>query len=102
MIEATAFLGCWMALGWVLHLDANSYLLLGVPLTALFQRAIAGRSIRALWVRDPSRWRVDRATIVLACIIAAYPGYVLVRSLPPRNWVQSGWMTCALLGSLPA
>jgi membrane protease YdiL (CAAX protease family) len=102
MIEATAFVGCWMALGWVLHLDANSYLLLGVPLTALFQRAIAGRSIRALWVRDPSCWRVDRAAIVLACIIAAYPGYLLVRSLPPRNWVQSGWMTCALLGSLPA
>jgi hypothetical protein len=92
------FVGAWMALGWVLKLDVNQYLLLGVPLTALFQVLINRRPIRALWVRDAPSLRVDATWALLTIVIAAYPAYDLVRNYR-AGWVVVCWMSCAILGA---
>ena len=36
-LVAPVFIALWMALGWTLKLDPNQYLLLGTPLTVIFQ-----------------------------------------------------------------
>jgi uncharacterized membrane protein YraQ (UPF0718 family) len=45
-IEVLAFVGVWMVLGWIFHLDANPYLLIGVPLVGLFQCFIRRQPLR--------------------------------------------------------
>jgi hypothetical protein len=47
-----AVVAAWMACGWVFRLDANTYLLLGIPITLVFQRFVARAGIVRLWVFD--------------------------------------------------
>jgi Type II CAAX prenyl endopeptidase Rce1-like len=92
------FVGGWMALGWVLKLDANCYLLLGVPLTALFQLVVSRQPIRASWVRNAPPFRVSFTWALLTVAIAAYPVYDLFHSYQ-AGWVIICWMSCAILGA---
>src|SRR5271166_4518222 len=91
-----AFVAVWMALGWLLRLDANAYLLLGVPLTAGIQILVARRPIRALWVRDAPRVRVDWTWLLTTGALAALPLYELSQSYR-AGWVVTGWFICAVL-----
>jgi len=69
-IEVLAFVAVWMILGWILHLDVNAYLLIGVPLVGLFQRFIRRQPLRNLWVRDtPAFVVVIPAMIVVHTLI---------------------------------
>ena len=67
-IEVLIFVVVWMAAGWVFHLDANAYLLLGIPLVVLFQLFIARRPLRNLWVRDATTFRLGFIAVVLAAL----------------------------------
>jgi len=51
-LVAPLFIALWMALGWTLKLDPNQYLLLGTPLTVIFQLFVNRRPLRAMWVRN--------------------------------------------------
>jgi hypothetical protein len=51
-LQVLALVVVWIAIGFYFRVDANSYLLLGVPLTVVFQLAVARRRLSALWVRD--------------------------------------------------
>ena len=93
-----AFVALWMGLGWLLKLDGNAYLLLGVPLTAGFQILVARRPIRALWVRDAPRLRVDRTWLIITAALAALPLYELSQSYH-GGWEVIGWYLCAILGA---
>jgi membrane protease YdiL (CAAX protease family) len=52
IVEVVVFVALWMGIGLRFRLDANAYLLLGIPLTAFFQLAVRRKPIRALWVRS--------------------------------------------------
>jgi Type II CAAX prenyl endopeptidase Rce1-like len=93
------FVSCWMALGWILKLDANEYLLLGLPLTALFQLFVHRRPIRALWVRNGPRLRLSPTWFVLTVALAAYPVYELLSRGLHGGWVIICWFLCAILGA---
>lgn len=93
-----AFVAVWMSLGWLLKLDADVYLLLGVPLTASFQLVVARRPIRALWVRDAPPLRVDRTWLLTTGALAALPLYELSQAYR-HGWVIIGWYICAILGA---
>ncbi len=97
-LVVVAFVAFWMALGWLLKLDANAYLLLGVPLTASFQVVVARRPIRALWVRDAPRLRVDRTWLLTTAALAALPMYELSQGYR-GGWVVIGWYLCAIAGA---
>jgi len=69
---AAGVVAAWMAAGWACHLDANSYLLLGVPLLLVFQLLVARRPVLELWFDRPDRvalpwwgWLVAAAFMVL-------------------------------------
>ena len=93
-----AFVALWMAMGWLLKLDGKAYMLLGLPLTAGFQVVVARRPIRALWVRNAPRLRVDRTWLLTTGALAALPLYELSQGYR-RGWVTIGWYLCAILGA---
>ena len=43
LVECGVFVAVWIALGYALRLEANAYLLLGIPLTVLFDNSRSAR-----------------------------------------------------------
>src|SRR5260370_5733083 len=72
------FVGIWMALGWLLRVDANAYLLLGVPLTVLFQLLVHRQSLLALWVRGAPPFRLGWKGLLIALGLCVIPLLELV------------------------
>jgi membrane protease YdiL (CAAX protease family) len=102
-LEVLAFVAVWMALGWVFHLDANSYLLIGVPLVALFQRFIRRQPLRNLWVRDAAGFRLGLVGSVLAALLMLAPGYdLIVVALRRKSGIFGLWLLCAVAGAVAA
>jgi len=65
VVEIVLFVALWIGIGLRFQLDADAYLLLGIPLTVFFQLAIRRKPIRALWVRSTPAGR---------CRIPFHPG----------------------------
>jgi membrane protease YdiL (CAAX protease family) len=87
--ECVAFVAVWVGLGVVFHLEPNVYLLLGIPLTVLFQLVVRRAPLRALWVWSAPPFRFRWASVVLAVALAAYPVYLLLQALRQgASWVQ--------------
>ena len=100
-IEALAFVALWMALGWTFHLDANSYLLIGVPLVVLFQRFVRRRPLRQLWVRDAAAFRLGVVGIVIAVLLMLAPLYdIILVAVPAKAWVVALWFSCGIAGAV--
>jgi len=100
-IEVLAFVALWMALGWMFHLDTNSYLLIGVPLVVLFQRFVRQRPLRQLWVRDAAAFRLGLVGSVIAVLLILAPGYDLISvAVPKKSWVVALWFLCAVAGAV--
>jgi hypothetical protein len=100
-IEVLIFVVVWMAAGWTFHLDANAYLLLGVPLVVLFQLFIRRRPLRNLWARDATSFRLGMIGVVLAVLLILAPGYdLLLVALPKKLWVVALWLVCAMAGAV--
>ena len=100
-IEVLAFVALWMALGWMFHLDTNSYLLIGVPLVVLFQRFVRQRPLRQLWVRDAAAFRLGLVGSVIAVLLILAPGYDLIFvPVPKKLWIVVLWFLCAVAGAV--
>lgn len=101
LLVATLVVALWIALGWFVHADPNEYLLLGVPLTLVFQRFVRGRPLHSLWVRDAPGFQLDRAGVALAGALAITPAYALIHVLHtgPVEPVQVAWLLCAVSGA---
>jgi membrane protease YdiL (CAAX protease family) len=105
---AVLFLAIWVALGFAMRsakvrwLDANAYLVLGVPLTLLHQRFVRRRPIPELWVRDSSgpaarRSPLLKVTIFLA--LAAYPAVMFFSATRAREPAFMAWTMAAIVGA---
>src|SRR5689334_7877168 len=57
---AALAVGFYIGLGFLIRPDANTYLLLGMPITVAFQLAIARRPLRELWMRKGRAHGFDR------------------------------------------
>ena len=100
-IEVLAFVAVWMAAGWTFRLDANAYLVIGVPLVVLFQLLIRRQPLRNLWARDATSFRLGLVGVVIAALLILAPGYdLVVVALPRRLWVVALWLLCACGGAV--
>ena len=92
-----------MAAGWIFRLDADVYLVLGVPLVVLFQLFIRRQPLRSLWVRDAASFRLGLVGVVIAGVLILVPGYdLVVFALPKRLWIVALWLLCACAGAVLA
>jgi hypothetical protein len=98
-LVAFVFIAFWMALGWTLKLDPNQYLLLGAPLTVIFQLFVHRRPLRAMWVRSAPRLQSAWKWAFLAVALAALPAYDLCQVRFSLGWAVVGWHICAILGA---
>jgi hypothetical protein len=84
-IETTVVVAIWIALGIGLHLSVRSYLLLGIPLTAVFQCGVRRKPLRALWLRDPVRSRFDSGARIIGALLAVAPAWQLVTDVRAKS-----------------
>jgi hypothetical protein len=52
LVEGFAFIAAWVGLGYLFPGSAEAYLLMGIPLTTVFQVLVRRRPLRELWVRE--------------------------------------------------
>ena len=101
--EITAVVAIWIALGITLHLSVETYLLLGIPLTAAFQWGVRREPLRALWLRDAPPFRLGAAGSGIAGLLAAFPVYRLIMQLRVGpQLVLIGWYLSAIAGAFAA
>ncbi len=94
----------WMTLGSLFNLDPESYMLVGVPITILFQLIVARRPLLQLWLHPsfPIKWS---AWIYPVALTLALPPTILLSTM---IWHKTGsiperlWCICGALGSIPS
>lgn len=101
-ITAAAFVGAWMAVGWLLRLDTNAYLLLGIPLTVAFQRFVRRLPLRTLWVVDAPALRLRGRPMVVAAGLAVLPLVELVLALMRGDTAVASYEVAAVGGAVAA
>ena len=104
ILEATLLLAFWMAIGLVFKLEANTYLLFGVPLTVGFQLFVRKEPLRALWVRSAPSLKLaglNTPAKLIAFIFAVgnalllYEGY-----LANHSWIFALYQLVAICGAI--
>lgn len=97
--EAAALVAVWVALGAVLPVDSDGYLLLGVPLTVAFQLGVRRRPLRELWVRGAAARRLGSRGWLMAGLLALAPAWHVARALADGDWIAAGWWSCGVVGA---
>ena len=79
--EITLFVAVWVAIGKLLDMNPNAYLVLGVPLTIAFQLYVARRPLHEMWVRHAPAFHISQRDLVWAAVLAIVPFISLVTDL---------------------
>jgi hypothetical protein len=98
----TAFVAAYVALGFVLPVDANGYLLLGIPITLLFQLGIRRQPVRALWLLDAPPFTFDVAFVAVTVGLAVVPAITLLQGVQQQDWMLAGYGLISMPGALAA
>ena len=102
IIEASVFIGVWMVAGWLLPISSNGYLLLGIPLTVVFQLLVRRRPLRELYTAGPVRGTLEKRGMAIAAVLAVIPGWFAVRAVATGDWTLLGWYLAAIVGAVCA
>jgi len=104
-LECSAFVLLWMAAQFYFRIWPIANQLVGIPLTVLFQIAVARRPLRKLWAFDATAFRVDTRMLVIAAGVVLGCGALLwfgrhhaAAGLEPRG----GLFLLVLAAALPA
>lgn len=102
ILQAAAFVALWMSLGWLLHLNPYTYLLLGIPLCLVFQKFVRRQPLSRCWVRDRADFRFDKRALLIAAVFLIVPVMALI-----STWSKSGWdirmyYLCSMVGAFGA
>jgi len=103
LLESTLFVAAWMGLGLALRLDANAYVLLGIPLTLAFQHFVRRTPISALWVRSAPPFGLRWAGVLIAVALMTFPDYVFIQKLRQEDsWVLLWLLLAGTVGAVSA
>src|SRR5208282_2331563 len=81
IVEIGLFVALWIGIGLRFRLEANAYLLLGIPLTAFFQLVVRRKPIRALWVKSAQAVRWDGRMLIALLVLLVVPCVGLFHTL---------------------
>lgn len=102
VLEAIAFVAVWVTAGYLLPVDANGYLLLGIPLTAGFQLLVRRRPLRELFAAGTTRFALGARGIALGAALAVVPGYHAAQAASSGDVTLLGWYLAAVVGAFCA
>jgi membrane protease YdiL (CAAX protease family) len=97
-----AFIAIWMGCGWLFPIDANAYLILGLPFTVAFQRLIRRQPLRALWLAEAPAFRLGRKGIAIGVALSLLPAVGLLSSLVDFNGVEFVFGLGSIVGAFGA
>jgi membrane protease YdiL (CAAX protease family) len=101
LVIATAVVGVYMALGWLLRLDPNAYLLLGIPLLLIFQLGIARRPLTELWLKKPPERFITWQGLLAAVPFLIVPIWSMMVDTKQATWSIWLWYVACLAGTIP-
>lgn len=103
LLEGLGFVATWVGLGYLLRVSAETYLLIGIPLTAGFQVLVRRRPLRELWVRGGgARTRPGRRDLAVAAVLALAPVHWGMKAASGAGPAVIGWYLAAVAGAAAA
>lgn len=102
-LEGSAAVAVWMTIGLVFHTSANAYLLVGIPITIIFQRYVRRAPLKAMWVRDSPPFRLGLMGVTFAIGLSVTPLVDLIMQFRSHGtWIVDSWYLVAIVGAWPA
>lgn len=100
----TLFVAVYIALGYIFHLNAQAYLLVGIPLSILFQLFIAKQALHKLWVRDEEKFSISSTGLLIAIGFMILPVYKIIHSFEEDTFTFAsiGYNLATMLGAVAA
>lgn len=98
------FVAIYITFGYVFDLNAEEYLLLGIPLTVLFQLFIAKQPLHKLWVREEEKFSLSPTAWLIAIGFMVWPAYKIIHSFEEGTFtfLSLGVNVATLLGAVAA
>jgi membrane protease YdiL (CAAX protease family) len=102
--KAALFVAVYIVLGFQLRLDAEAYLLLGIPLMMLFQLLVVRKPLHALWLREEVKLRFSKRALLIALCLVMFPLYKIAEAAGQNKLtlINGGYYSAAALGALGA
>jgi len=103
-VHVFLFVGVYVGLGYALKLNGYAYLLLGVPLTIIFQLLVRKEPLHKLWIRDHEKFKLNTLGIFLAIGFAILPGWRIANMFLENKFeiLEFGYLFLAFAGALGA
>jgi membrane protease YdiL (CAAX protease family) len=101
-VVATLLIGGYMALGSALHLGADAYLLLGIPITIGFQVLVVRRPLRQLWLRQAPPMTFTPRSMAAIVVLAIAPAVVAAGGVIDGDLALVAWGLAAMVGAVGA
>lgn len=98
------FVALYITFGYIFDLNAQEYVLLGIPLTVFFQLFIAKQALHKLWVRGEEKFSLSPAACVIALGFTILPAYKIIHSFQEDTFtfVSLGCNLSTILGAVAA
>jgi membrane protease YdiL (CAAX protease family) len=98
------FMVVYISLGFLLRLEAVSYLLLGIPLTIIFQLLIVRQPLHKLWLRDREKFLLNKLGWTITLCFIAFPIYrtIQLATQDKLTLLNLGYYSAAILGAFGA
>jgi len=94
--------GAYIALGYALHLSADGYLLLGIPITVAFQALVVRRPLRSLWLRAAPDFAFTPRSIAAVAVLAVAPAALAITGLRSGDLVRAAYGVAGIVGAVGA
>lgn len=103
-LQVALFVAIYVALGYLLKLKTESYLLLGVPLMLTFQLVVRKQPVHTLLLRNEERFQLNKMGWIIALFLLVFPTYKMVSAMlqDKLTLVSFGFYVAALLGAFCA
>lgn len=94
----------YISLGFVLKLETISYLLLGVPLTVIFQTFVVRDPLHKLWLRNEEKFRLNKSGWIITLCFIIFPVYKIIESIMQDRLtlLNLGYYSSAAFGAFGA
>jgi membrane protease YdiL (CAAX protease family) len=101
-VVATLVIGGYIALGFAFRLEAEAYLLLGIPITIGFQILVVRRPLRSLWLRQALPMTFTPRSMVAIVVLAIAPAIVAAGGIRDGDLALGAWGLAAMVGAVGA
>jgi membrane protease YdiL (CAAX protease family) len=103
-LQTILFMVVYISLGFFLRLEAVSYLLLGIPLTLIFQLLVVRQPLYKLWLRDVEKFRLNKLGWTITLCFIAFPIYRTIELAiqDELTLLNLGYYSAAILGAFGA